>query len=139
MFGKIIWLPKFHTTNSRCEDLILLHFYLQTVDDINLKNSWNSLRCKHQLKQIFKTREKNVSTNENCILRKMGLKFQDTNFNILCEITFWNRQKWLNKELVIWSSLFRGATLENDTFHFQKKFWSHGTKPTCIHHPQPAL
>ena len=134
MFGENIWLPKCQMTSSRCEDLIVTHFYLQMLDGINVKNSWNSLRCKHQLKQIIKTREKNVATNENCILRKMGLKFEDTNFNILCEITFWNKQKWLNKEL----SLFGGTTLENDKFHFQENFWLHWTKSTCIHHPQPA-
>ena len=52
-------------------------------NDINVKN-W--LRCKYKLKQIFKTREKNVAINENCILRKMGIKFQNPNFNILCKI-----------------------------------------------------
>ena len=41
--------------------------------------------------------ENNVATNENCILRKMGLKFQDTNFNSSCEIIFWKEEKWLNK------------------------------------------
>ena len=45
------------------------------LNDINAKNSWGSLRCKYQLKQMTKTSEKNAATNENCILRKMGLKF----------------------------------------------------------------
>ena len=102
---KTICLPECLITGSKCDDLLLLHFYLQRLDDINVKNSWNSLRCKHQLKQIIKTREKNFATNENCILRKMALKFQDPNFNILCGITFWNKQKCLNKELIIWSGL----------------------------------
>ena len=84
---------------------MLLHFYIQILNDINVKNSWDSVRCKSQLKQISKTREKNVATNENCILRKMGLKFQNTNFKI--QIAFWNKQKWLNKELIIWSGLPR--------------------------------
>ena len=35
---------------------------------------------------------------EKCILRKMGLKFQNPNLGILCGIEFWNKQKWLNKE-----------------------------------------
>ena len=39
---------------------------------------------------------KNVATNENCVMRKMGLKFQKASFNILCKIAFWNNQKWLN-------------------------------------------
>ena len=50
-------------------------------------------------------KRKNVATNENCILRKMGLKFQNSSFNILCKIAFWDKQKWLNKELIIWSKL----------------------------------
>ena len=64
----------------------------------------------HVFRNIFemaKTREKNVATNENCILRKMGLKFQNPSFNILCKIAFWNKQKWLSKELIIWSGLPR--------------------------------
>ena len=86
MFGKTIWLPKCQVTSSRCEDLILLHFYLQMLNDINVKNSLDSLRCKYQLKQITKTREKNVAPNKNCFLRKMGLKFQ--NPHIVCKIAF---------------------------------------------------
>ena len=35
----------------------------------------------------------------------MGLKFHNPNFNILCKIAFWNKQKWLNKELIIWNEL----------------------------------
>ena len=38
---------------------------------------------------------KKVANNKNYILRKMGLKFQNPNFNILCKIAFWNKQKWL--------------------------------------------
>ena len=37
MFGKIIWLPKCQVTSSRCEDLMLLHFSLQMLNDINVK------------------------------------------------------------------------------------------------------
>ena len=68
------------------------------LKDTNVKNSW---RCKYQLKQITKTREKkNVATNENWILRKMGLKFQNPNFNILRKITFWNKQSgWIRSWL----------------------------------------
>ena len=90
MFGKTIWLPKCLVTSSRCENLILLHFYLQMLNDINVENSLDSLRCKYQPQQITKTREKNVSTNENCILRKMGLKFQNPSFNWMysCHVTY---------------------------------------------------
>ena len=51
------------------------------LNDINVENSWESLRWKFKLKQITKIREKKVETNENCILRKMGLKFQNPSFN----------------------------------------------------------
>ena len=64
-------------------------------------------KCKYQLQQITKTREKNVATNENWILKKMGLKFQNPNLNILRKIAFWNKQKWLNKELITWRGLPR--------------------------------
>ena len=75
------------------------------LNKMNVKNSWDSVRIKYQLKQIIKTREKNVATSENCILRKMGLKFQNPSFNILFKIAFWNKQKKMNKELIIWSGL----------------------------------
>ena len=38
-------------------------------------------KMQFQLKQITKRREKNVASNENCILRKMGLKFKNPSFN----------------------------------------------------------
>ena len=75
------------------------------LNKMNVKNSWDSVRIKYQLKQIIKTREKNVATSENCILRKMGLKFQNPSFNILFKIAFWNKKKKMNKELIIWSGL----------------------------------
>ena len=59
--------------------------------------------AKNKLKQRTKTREKKATTSENCILRKMGWKFQNPSFNILCEIAFGNKLKSLNKELIIWS------------------------------------
>ena len=43
--------------------------------------------------KITKTREKNVGTNENCILRKMSLKFQNLIFKFFCKIAFLNKQK----------------------------------------------
>ena len=46
---------------------------------------------------------KSVATNENCILRKISLKFKNHSFNVLWKIAFWNKQKWLNRELIIWS------------------------------------
>ena len=58
MFGKTIMLLKCQVTSSRFEDLILLHFYLQILNDTNVKNPWESLRWKFQLKQISKSREK---------------------------------------------------------------------------------
>ena len=59
----------------------------------------------------------------------MGLKFQNPSFNMLCRIAFWNKKKWLNKELIIWSempmkkgSVFGGTALKNDKFHLQENF-----------------
>ena len=70
------------------------------LNEMNVKNSWDSVRIKYQLKQIIKTREKNVATSENCILRKMGLKFQNPSFNILFKIAFWNKKKrWIRSWL----------------------------------------
>ena len=41
--------------------------------------------AKYQLKQITKTREKNVRTSENCILRKMSLKCQNFIFKFFLQ------------------------------------------------------
>ena len=85
-----------------------------------------------------------VATNENCILRKMGLKFHNPGFNLLCKIAFWNKQKWLNKELIIWSglrekdSLFDWTASKNDQVYLQENFWLDGTKSACVHYPQPT-
>ena len=54
-----------------------------------------------QLKILTKNREKIVANNENCILRKTGLKFKNPSFKTLSKIAFWNKQKWLNKDLII--------------------------------------
>ena len=59
------------------------------------------------LNRYLKLVKKDVSTNENSILRNMVLKFPNPNFNILCKIAFWNKQKWLTKELILWSGLPR--------------------------------
>ena len=59
----------------------------------------------NKLKQIMPTREKKVATNRNYFLRKMRLKFANTNFRILCKIAIWNRQKRLEKKQIIWSRL----------------------------------
>ena len=61
-------------TSSRCENLILLHSYLQILNVINPKNSWESLRCKYQTDtkekwKLEKTREKWKLNSE-----KNGLK-----------------------------------------------------------------
>ena len=75
------------------------------LNEMNVKNPWDSVRCKYQRKQRIKTREENVATNENCFLRKMGLKFQNPSFNTLFKIAFWKKQKRLNKELIIWNGV----------------------------------
>ena len=57
-------------------------------------NSWDSLRCKYQLRQITKSGGKNVATNKSCILRKMILTFQNLNFNIFWKMSFLNKQAY---------------------------------------------
>ena len=142
MFGKTIWLPKNQLTSSMWEDLILLHFYFQMLNDINTKNSWDSLRCKYQIKQITKIREENGATNENCILRKMALKFQNLSFHILYKIAFW-KSGWEGVDYMEWAAQVKGQpvwcdSFKNDKLHSQENFWSHRTEPACIHHSQPA-
>ena len=75
--------------------------------DTSVKNSQDNLRCKYQLKQITKTRGENVATHKNCILRRMSSKFQNPSFKIFCKIAFLNKQKLLNKELILWRGLPR--------------------------------
>ena len=58
-----------------------------------------------QLKMVTKIREKDVASNENCTLRKTGLKFKNPSFKTLSKKAFWNKQKWLNKDLIIWGRL----------------------------------
>ena len=92
MFGKTIWLPKCQVTSSRCEDVNPLHFYLQMLNDINVKISWESLRCKFQLNQITKTREKMSQPMKTVFWEKWGYNFK-TSASTLCKIAFWNKQK----------------------------------------------
>ena len=54
-----------------------------------------------QLKMLTKNREKIVANDENCIVRKTGLKFKNPSFKILTKIAFWNKQKCGNKDLII--------------------------------------
>ena len=78
-----------------------------------------------QLKQIAKTREKNIAANESYILRKLGLKLQTPSFTILSEIASRNKQKWLNEKLLIWSRLPKlksGTNFKNYKINLQKNF-----------------
>ena len=50
---------------------------------------------------MTKTEEANAATNEKCIPKKMYSEKK------ICKIAFWNKQKWLNKELIMWSKLLR--------------------------------
>ena len=51
--------------------------------DITIKNWWDILKCKYHVKQITKTREKNIATNETSFWRKMSLKFQTLASNFM--------------------------------------------------------
>ena len=91
MFGKIIWLSVFQLTGSRCEDLILLHFFLRMLNNMSLlKPHKTCLRYNDQLKEITIT-SRNLATNTNFIVRKMSSNIPNHNFNILCKIGFWNK------------------------------------------------
>ena len=78
---------------------------MKGLNDINVKKSWNRLRCKYQLKLITTTRENMLQQKKNYTLRKVGLKSENPNFEILCKIAFCDKQKWLNKKLIKWSGL----------------------------------
>ena len=56
-----------------------------------LKPHGTCLQCKFQLNQTTYL-EKNVATDERYIWRNMGLKLQNTIFNILCRMAFLNKQ-----------------------------------------------
>ena len=69
----------------------------------------------------------------------MDLPFQNANLNITYKIEFWKKQKfyqvgWPSK----WEGPFSGTAKKNNEFNSRENFRSHGTKPTCFHHPQPA-
>ena len=132
MFGKTIWLPRFHVTNSRCEDVILLHFYLQMLNDINVKNSWERLRYKFQLKQITKSREKCCNLWK-LHLRKMSFKFQNLSFNPMQNSILERSKAFNSKEKVKLGfscicvlslmCMFRESS--------ETKFWSHRLGANC--------
>ena len=46
MFGKKIQLSEFQVTGPRCEDLIVLCFYLQMSNEKMLKTNEACLKCK---------------------------------------------------------------------------------------------
>ena len=97
-------------------------------------------KCKYQPKHMTNTREENVTTCKNCILKEMGLKFQKAYFKILCQIAFWNKQKWLNKELIVWMGLTHLVDHSGKMINFICKKISDlmETKPACFHHLRPA-
>ena len=88
MFGKTIWLSKCQVTSSS-EDLILLPFYLQMLNKINVKNSWESLKCRFQL--IIKSREKMLQPMKTACWEKWAENFK-TLASTLCKIAL----KYLN-------------------------------------------
>ena len=104
MFGKTIWLPKCHVTSSTCEELILLHFCLQLLNDINVKYPLESLRCKFQLKQIIKRRDKMLQPMKTTFWEKWAENFK-TLASALCKIAFWNKQKWTMRSRKLGSQL----------------------------------
>ena len=75
MFGKTICFSEFRVTGSRCENQILLQFYLQMLNE-----KYNMFKIQTDNHYLRKT----VATNKNYILRKMGFKFENPNCNVLC-------------------------------------------------------
>ena len=63
---------------------------------LNDKKSWNLFEMQIST-ESYNHKLKTNLTNKSYILGKMGLKFQNPVFNILCKIAFWNKQKWLKK------------------------------------------
>ena len=129
ILGKTIWLPTCHVSSYRCEDLILLQFYLQMLNNINVKNSWSSLRYKYQLKQITKTREKMLQPMKTEFGEKWAYNFKTLASTFYAQKkAFWNNQKRWIRSWLYWlgclgkNSLFGGRSLKNDRFHLQKKF-----------------
>ena len=64
---------------------------------------------------------------ETMFREKWAYNFKNLNFNILCKIAFWNRQKWLNKELMILSrrlgkDAVSKTVSENHKFHLEENF-----------------
>ena len=84
----------FWVSGFRSENLIPLRFYLQMLNNKMLKpNNETYLKRKHQLKQITINRENIVATEKMRILWKMGLKFWDPKFNLLCKIAFFDKTR----------------------------------------------
>ena len=107
----------------------------KTVEDTNINAN-----------RLLKLEKKNAATKENCILRKMGLTFQNFIFNILCKIAFWNnwnKQKWLMKAWLYGAScrvkrqLVWCNSLEKSYISLVRKFliaWNR----TSLHSPSQA-
>ena len=70
MFGKTIWFPNCQVTSSRSEDLVLLDFYLQMLNDKNVKTHETVEDANINSSRWLGEEEKNAVINENCILRK---------------------------------------------------------------------
>ena len=65
MFGSLIGLSEFWSGGFGCEDLILIHFCLQMLNDNKLKPTNEiCLKRKYHLKQKTITRGKNVATGK---------------------------------------------------------------------------
>ena len=75
----MIWLTEFWGSGFRCEELILLHFCLQMLNDKILKsNNEICLKCEYQLKQKTTSREKNLQLIVSAEW-KMDLSFETLN------------------------------------------------------------
>ena len=80
-------------------------------------------------------------------MRNRYFKFQNPDFNILRKIAFWNKQKGLNEELILWrrwpckrDSLFSGTAWKNGKSFIRKKIsdYMEPSQPTLSIPSQPS-
>ena len=70
MFGKMIRLSEFRSSDFKCKDLKPLCFHLQMLRDRILNNSETCLKHKYQLQQITITRGKMFQLIQSAFFEK---------------------------------------------------------------------
>ena len=71
MFGNVTGLSEFWSRNLRCEDLMLLLFWVQMLNDKILKlNNKTCIKCEYQLKQKTLSRKKILQLIKSAFFEK---------------------------------------------------------------------